>query len=199
MESSIVATSRAYVAPALNLRTIDIARINSELDIAIQSKSMVLSDKLKISLVLVERMTAQTVRLTLSKIKNIGVLTDVVLRMLNEARDVSLNDSKRTFLALAMMSVPSSYMVRILNETIETRASSLATFVENTIDCVTSEYVDELLRHEQENIIFNIMRKTVLSDVREYIFAHIDSIRSNMVKTLMRKEYEKLQKRAASE
>jgi hypothetical protein len=79
-----------YIHPPINLKMIDITKINSEIDIATQSKTLMLSDKLKISLVLLERMTMSTVKLIRSKIQCIGALNDVIIKLLQEARTRSI-------------------------------------------------------------------------------------------------------------
>lgn len=177
-----------YKKPHIDARSIDISRINSEIEIAIQSHSMMLSDKLKISLVLIERMTINTVKLIKSKIHSIGVLNDVVIKLLNEAREVSLNEPKRMFLALSI-GPNSTILSFMLRKTIETYPSSLPLFVENTLNCATVEYVGILLESNYESLIFNLMRKTILSEIREYIHDNINSISDSGIKMLIKKEY----------
>ena len=180
--------SGLYLKPNIDIRSIDISRINSEIEIAIQSKSLMLSDKLKISLVLIERMTMNTVKLIKSKIESIGVLNDVVLKLLNEAREVSLNEPKRMFLGLSISSnsLMLSYMLR---KTIDNYLSSLSLFIENTLNCATIDYVKILIEAGYESLVFNVMRKSILSEIREYIYENINNIKDGGIKMLIKKEY----------
>lgn len=181
-----------YIHPPINFKMIDIAKINSEIDIATQSKTLMLSDKLKISLVLLERMTMGTVKLIRSKIQSIGALNDVIIKLLQEARTISLNDMKRLFLSLSAVDGSCAYIItNSLRTTITDHPKSLVLFIENILDCLNSECIDELIKSKHESIVFNIMRKTIISENREYIYANIDKIENKGVQMLMRKEYMK--------
>lgn len=184
--------SKLYIRPCIDMRNVNITKINSELDIAIQSKSLLLSEKLKISLVLVERMTPDTVQLIYSKVKLIGVLGDVMIKLLNEAREVSLNEPKRMFLVMCSLTHLNTlnYMLR---RTLTDYSSSIVQFVDNTLDCVTEEYIDTLVdTGKYESLLFNIMRKTTLSNIRDYIYNKSYSFKNSGLKMLLKKEYEKI-------
>lgn len=172
-----------YKAPSLKLDSIDISKLNIDIDISIKSKGLILSDKLNISLVLIEKMTNETMMLFFKKIQSIGVLNEVVLKMLKEAVEIEITDIKKYFLGIA---TSRSKIYNIFLKDVEKDSTKLKKFIDNTIHCCDNESIDILINHE--SIIFNIYRKTLISETKKYIENEIvPKLKNKSIKILIQK------------
>ena len=76
----IMAEYRIFNPDDLNIK-----QINIDFEIALKSTSLVLSDKTKIALVLIERMTDSTIDVLIKTINNMRVLNNVLINLLRES------------------------------------------------------------------------------------------------------------------
>lgn len=169
-----------------DINKIDINKINIDFDISIKSKSLILSDKLNIALVLIDKMNEHTVQVFVDKINSMGLLSDVLIKMLREACLIDLNTCKRRFIELSQKS-SNSYIYKTIIRDSLSKGEELNKLVMNTIEAITPDIIDMLIDSHNDTLIFNIFRKTANGSIKEYIYSNINKISNNNVKLYITK------------
>jgi hypothetical protein len=170
-----------------NINLINIKQINVDFEIALKSTSLVLSDKLKIALVLIERMTESTVDVLIKTIYNMKVLNSVLIVLLRESCQYELSNCKNQFIEKSVSK--SNYYIysNIFNEI--TDQQQLNTFIMNTINICNNEIIDKLLDKNFESLIFNIFRKSNNVELKKYIVSLVDKINNKNIKFYLNKGF----------
>lgn len=155
--------------------------INMDLDLAFKSNTLVISDKLKISLVLIESMNQGNIEVILNKIRSMRTLNDVIIKMLNEALKTDLSEIKRKFIEKACDKTNMYIYNSILHKNIEDKDSTVK-YILNTMNVCNCEIIDEIFSLGMETLIFNVFRNCSNVITKKHICSLVDKFKNEGTK-----------------
>lgn len=168
-----------------DINKIDIRQLNIDFEIALKSTSLVLSDKLKIALVLIERMKESTVDILIETIINMNVLNDVLISLLKEASQNELSYCKQQFIEKSISNLNIYIYNQILNN-LEPLNKNI--YIMNTINICTHETINNLINEKCESLVFNIFRKTTNQNLKLYIKSLINKFENKNIRYYLNKD-----------
>jgi hypothetical protein len=176
----IMAEYRIFNPDDLNIK-----QINIDFEIALKSTSLVLSDKTKIALVLIERMTDSTIDVLIKTINNMRVLNNVLINLLRESCMYQLSDCKIKFIQKSINYSNMYIYNNIFDEINDDKKINI--FIMNTINVCNDKIIDKLLDKNLESLVFNIFRKSDNIELKKYIISLSDKINNKNIRYYLNK------------
>ncbi len=164
---------------------LNIKQINIDFEIALKSTSLVLSDKTKIALVLIERMTDSTIDVLIKTINNMRVLNNVLINLLRESCMYQLSDCKIKFIQKSINYSNMYIYNNIFDEINDDKKINI--FIMNTINVCNDKIIDKLLDKNLESLVFNIFRKSDNIELKKYIISLSDKINNKNIRYYLNK------------
>jgi len=164
----------------------EIQRLNIVLKIALEGNALNLADTSKIAIHLVEKLNEENIDLIISKLKQLNKVNESLLYMLKLALKSDLSEIKKRFIENTVTE-SNMYLYNCKFDDALKDFDMTKNFINNTLNIYNVDVIDQLMSTENENIVFNMFRKSTNPKVSSYIKSIRDKFSNENIKFLLDK------------